>query len=230
MKLNDTTFRPLFLNFRQWAFEYFYKENIKIDPKPRLLIFYKFLGVFLGRFKSIVTNYFSHIFDDTIELLEKDGTFSLNSDLWEAIINSIYQSLLYDTEEFWQNSIRFPKIAPALISYLSFTPRYKIEKYLIPSIVQLASVTFSDEHYKTINTLILNHMNSDDTATRLIVLETQKELYTKLKEEWLITLPQTLPFISEALEDKNEKIEYSTQRLIITIESYLGESLQRFLT
>ncbi|KTW27407.1 hypothetical protein T552_02386 [Pneumocystis carinii B80] len=232
MKLNDIAFRPLFLNFRQWAFKDFYKENIEIDPKPRLLIFYKFLGIFLGRFKSIVTNYFSHIFDDTIELLKKEqeGTFSLNSDLWEAIINSIYQSLLHDTEEFWQDSIRFSKIAPALISYLSFAPRYKIEKYLIPSIAQLASVTISDEHYKTINTLILNHMNSDNTAVRLAALETQKELYTKLKGEWLATLPQTIPFISEALEDKNEKIEYSTQKLIITIESYLGEPLQRFLT
>ncbi|KAG5519792.1 hypothetical protein PMAC_000065 [Pneumocystis sp. 'macacae'] len=232
MKLNDTTFRPLFLNFRQWAFYDLYYEKTKIDPKPRLLIFYKFFGMFLERFKSIVTNYFSHVLDDTIELLqkEKDGTFSLKSDLWEAIMNSIYQNLLHDTEEFWQDSTRFSKMVPVLISHLSFAPQYKMEKYLIPSIAQLAAITVSDEHYKTINTLILTHMNSDNTLVHLAVLETQKELYTRLKEEWLVTLPQTIPFILEAMENQNEKIEYSVQKLIITIESYLGESLQRFLT
>ncbi|KAG4301867.1 hypothetical protein PCK1_001843 [Pneumocystis canis] len=232
MKLNDTIFRPLFLNFRLWALN-FYNKNTKIDPKPRLLVFYKFLGVFFKKFKSIVTNYFSHILDDTVELLQKakDDIFCLEPDLWEAIVNSTYQNFLYDTEgQFWQDSTRFSKITPVLISHLSFTSQYKIEDYLIPSIAQLAAITISDEHYKTINTLVLNHMSSDNAAIRLAVLKTQKELYTQLKEEWLITLPQTIPFILEAMEDENKKIEYSVQKLIITIESYLGESLQRYLT
>ena len=42
-------------------------------------------------------------------------------------------------------------------------------------------------------------------------------------------LPETLPFVSEWLEDEDEGVERSVQRLVRVIEELSGEKLDRYL-
>ena len=78
--------------------------------------------------------------------------------------------------------------------------------------------------------MILKNMRSDRAAVRLAAIQTERALTERLGEEWLVLLPEMLPFISEALEDDDEVVEKEVQMWIIGIERILGESLSPMLS
>lgn len=76
-----------------------------------------------------------------------------------------------------------------------------------------------------------------------------KEVYSRLGNEFMSLLPETIPFLAELLEggqlpldggvcnsrcpfnsiaDESEDVEQETQSLISTIETELGESIQQY--
>lgn len=50
-----------------------------------------------------------------------------------------------------------------------------------------------------------------------------------LREEYLVLLPESLPFLAELLEDPELSIKSSTQALILKLETLSGESLADYL-
>lgn len=63
-----------------------------------------------------------------------------------------------------------------------------------------------------------------------MALKVIEECYTKLGEELLVLLPETIPFLAELMEDTDPKVEQLTQDVIKTIETYLGsDSLSNYL-
>jgi len=132
--------------------------------------------------------------------------------------------------EFWLSPTQFDRIYPALLSQLTNSATLPIEETIIPAIAELTVAAQSEENFKKINTAMLKHMRSDNAATRLSAVKLATELYNRLGEEWLAMLPETLPTISELMEDDDEQVERATQRLIVKIEEYLGESMDSMLT
>ena len=66
-------------------------------------------------------------------------------------------------------------------------------------------------------------------GTRLASLEIEQYLFTKLGERFLIVLNDTLPFLSESLEDDDHEVEMTAKEIIKKIESLTGESIQEYL-
>lgn len=79
------------------------------------------------------------------------------------------------------------------------------------------------------NAVILKSMRSDRATVRLAAVQTERALTERLGEEWLASLPEMLPFISEALEDDDEAVEQEVQRWVAGIEGILGESINPML-
>ena len=50
-----------------------------------------------------------------------------------------------------------------------------------------------------------------------------------MRERYLVILNDTIPFISELLEDENEKVETSAKRIVNRIEQLTGESINDYL-
>ena len=74
-------------------------------------------------------------------------------------------------------------------------------------------------------------MRDEESGTRLAAVRALMGLYSRLGEDWLGLLPETVPFIAELLEDDEEVVERECQRLIKRIEEFLGEGeLQGMLT
>jgi len=59
---------------------------------------------------------------------------------------------------------------------------------------------------------------------RYAALKAIEEFYQKLGEEFLTLLPETVPFLSELMEDSATEVEHLCQQVINLIDSYLGES------
>lgn len=93
-KLNDSTFRPLFLRFVEWA-------TAKKDDQARssrLTTFYNFLKVFFGTLQSIVTGYSSYILENVVEVLGTAGPSKTTKSLWLAILQTLRCSFEHDQD------------------------------------------------------------------------------------------------------------------------------------
>lgn len=227
MKLSDTTFRPLFLHLHSWALEDLYET----DPSgivSRQTFFYNFLTIFLDTLKSIVTNYYAYVLDDTIELLSSKDT---NSEVRHLVNSSLVSAFENDTEEFWMVPARFGKISPVLIEQIQYAPLLD-DKVLVKAIVELASVASSSDNFRSMNTQLLQYLRSSNINARLLAIQIQTQLYGRLGENWISTLPQSVPFIAELMEDDDDQVETATAELVRIIDDRLGEneSLQDYLT
>ncbi|KAJ2024737.1 snoRNA-binding rRNA-processing protein utp10, partial [Coemansia sp. S85] len=162
------------------------------------------------------------------------------SALWHAVVGSIYQSALHDTTDFWREET-FKRVYRPLAHQLPNTKAEgsseqahalyveRVSKCLAPAIGQLAAAAGNDALWKMINQEVMLKSRSDVPSVRVASLVVLQALYGKLGEEFLILLPETIPFLAELLEDDNGLVERATQETVKVIESHLGESLQSYL-
>ena len=54
-------------------------------------------------------------------------------------------------------------------------------------------------------------------------------LFDKMRERYLVILNDTIPFVSELLEDENEKVELAAKTIVNRIEQLTGESINEYL-
>ncbi|RPB23217.1 hypothetical protein L211DRAFT_809362 [Terfezia boudieri ATCC MYA-4762] len=233
MKLNDTIFKPMFLKFSDWAADEFKLEADTGDRDvlfQRSITFYNWFTLLSENLKSLVTEYYSFILTPSISLLStalspKDlpSPHAITASL--SVLRALTTSFTTDTRDFWTSPVHFNQISPALLSYLSRVPLSSLlATPLTTAIVELASsCANSEDQLKAINTAVLKAMRSESVEVRLAAVKVEMKLYEKMGEEWLGLLPETVPYISELLEDDNEEVERETQRLIGKVEEFLGE-------
>ncbi len=97
----------------------------------------------------------------------------------------------------------------------------------MPAVVELAAAADSKEHHKELNGSLLKHLRSEQAAVRLAVVKCQQALTERLGEEWLASLPEMLPYISELQDDDDEVVERENRRWIVGIEQALGGAWTR---
>ena len=66
-------------------------------------------------------------------------------------------------------------------------------------------------------------------SERLRAVAAVEGLVGRMREEYLLLLPETIPFVAELLEDAEHQVRVVTQRLIKTLEELSGESLEQYL-
>lgn len=96
-KLNDSTFRPIFIKFVEWATNGAPKKDEQ-GRVSRLTTFYKFLQGFFGTLQSIVTSYSSYILENVIEILGSTGPAKATRTLWLASLRTLCNSFQHDQD------------------------------------------------------------------------------------------------------------------------------------
>ncbi|RKF54234.1 U3 small nucleolar RNA-associated protein 10 [Golovinomyces cichoracearum] len=227
-KLNDATFRPIFVDLVEWTAK-LPKEDV-IGKMLRQLCLFKFLIVFFDKLKSIVTSYASYLLEDSVKILNSvDPQEEISKELWSRVLRTLTKSFEHDQDEFWQSPAHFNAVAPVLSAQIKNATSLPLNEELIPALVELASVSESPDHHKELNFSILKHVRSENSSIRLAAVICQQKLTERLGEEWLSMLPEMLPIISELQEDDDELVEKETHRWIVKIEEVLGESLDSML-
>lgn len=235
MKLNDKTFRPLFVRVVRWAIE---GEGCSpaLSEVARKTVFFRYLHKLFGNLKSIITGYFSYLVDPVCNIFDeyKPGTYVTSKDasnLRASVLSALTVSFQYDREEFWQAQARFDKIINCLVDQIpTIEPNHG--NYLVKAIAGLAETVSSPEQYKVINDGLLKHMQESCAVNEKIwSIRIMKSLYSKLGEEWVSMLPQLVPVLAELLEDDDESVEMEVRKsLVPVVEEVLGESLDRYLS
>jgi len=70
---------------------------------------------------------------------------------------------------------------------------------------------------------------SGSGRARCLALEVVGALVGRLREEYLVLLPETLPFLAELLEDPEVRVEGRAQSVLQQLEGVAGESLAQYL-
>ncbi|KAJ3496137.1 hypothetical protein NLG97_g2880 [Lecanicillium saksenae] len=229
-KLNDAAFRPVFQQFVEWPGSNVPKSDSTGRALQQLAV-YGFLQTFFDNLKSIVTNYATYVLDDAVKILGKiqPQANSESRDLWKRVLGTLSKCFEHDQDDFWQAPAHFGAIAPVLMQQFLLAPQIDVEADLIPATVELAGAADSQTHQKELNSSLLQHLRSEQTAVRLAAVKCEQALTDRLGEEWLAMLHEMLPRISELQEDDDEVVERETHRWIVKIEGVLGESLDAML-
>ncbi|KAK5693800.1 snoRNA-binding rRNA-processing protein utp10 [Elasticomyces elasticus] len=249
-KLNDTTFRPVFIRLLEWATDGLPKKD-KQGNVARLTTFYKFLQVFFGTLQSIVTGYANYIIENVVAVLRTASPVDKNTKpLWLATMRMLRHVFEHDQDEFWQSPTHITQITTPLISHLSHATSAStaslIADELIPTITELAVAADSTDNHKELNTAIMRFLRpsaanpsakpgaagkgGENPQTRIVALKAEQALTEQLGEEWLALLPEMLPYISELMEDEDEGVEREVRKWVKQIEGVLGERLDDMLT
>ncbi|PWY88349.1 U3 small nucleolar RNA-associated protein 10 [Aspergillus heteromorphus CBS 117.55] len=244
-KLNDTTFRPIFIKLFDWATSTTQKKDVR-GSVARLTTFYRFLQVFFGTLQSIVTGYASYIIENVVKVLSKASPANQDTkSLWLATMRMLRNAFEHDQDEFWQSPSHLTVIAQPLISQLAHaknsTTATLVVAEAVPALTELAVAADSTDNHKELNTVLMRLLRpsagptgqpagGENPHTRVAALKAQQSLTEQLGEEWLALLPEMLPYISELMEDEDENVEREVRKWVKQIEDVLGERLDDMLT
>lgn len=107
--------------------------------------------------------------------------------------------------------------------------------------------TFIDESLKPLVFEMLDRINNDGLWIRTnnaILMKTRMEhpwqvrraalsltehLFAKMGERFLVVLNDTLPFLSESLEDEHPEVEMLAKEIVKKVETLTGETIQDYL-
>ncbi|KAG0237384.1 HEAT repeat-containing protein 1 [Mortierella sp. GBA43] len=163
-------------------------------------------------------------------------------ELWSWLVSSLQKCFLYDNDGLW-SADRFEKLLHPLVDQLMVTSpsesavevgtewksyENRMNTWLVPCLGQLAVTLSNDALWKPLNYQVLLKTRESNKHIRLSALKVVQEFYKRLGEEFLILLPETIPFLAELMEDDDHEVEALTQGVIADIEVYLGGSLQKY--
>ncbi|XP_034365745.1 HEAT repeat-containing protein 1 [Arvicanthis niloticus] len=239
VKLSEVTFRPLFFKLFDWA-------KTEDAPKDRLLTFYNLADCIAEKLKGLFTLFAGHLvkpFADTLNQVNISKTdeafFDSERDpekcclLLQFILNCLYKIFLFDTQNFMSRERAEALMMPLvdqLENRLGGEEKYqeRITKHLVPCIAQFSVAMADDSMWKPLNYQILLKTRDSSPKVRFAALITVLALAEKLRENYIVLLPESIPFLAELMEDECEEVEHQCQKTIQQLEAVLGEPLQSY--
>jgi U3 small nucleolar RNA-associated protein 10 len=110
-------------------------------------------------------------------------------------------------------------------------PLHVYQRAAVAAVAQLAVTAGSDSAWKSLNHAVCLATRTSllDVGGRLTALCALHQLVEKLSEEYLVLLPETLPFLAELLEDAELVVEAAARDVVKRLEEVSGESLAEYL-
>jgi hypothetical protein len=219
LKLNEKTFKPLFIKMFDWSQD---------EDRGDVLLFFKLVLGLVNNLKSIFVPYFGIFIDNALEIVVKG-----RNDLWKIVIECFLKCFTFDTTGFI-NEERFEKVLPPLIGLLdsdSDAEEYKEDmEQVIATMGVLAKACHVESAWKKLNKQALLQTRSDNANVRWAGLKVVHELYRVLGEEMLVFFPETIPFLAEVMDDDDPEVEMACQDLCMQIQTFLGEPIQQYFS
>ncbi|XP_021761936.1 uncharacterized protein At3g06530-like [Chenopodium quinoa] len=178
------------------------------------------------------------------ESKKNEAVDSLSLEKWHLralVLSSLHKCFLYDTGSVkFLDSTKFQLLLKPIVSQLIVEPPACIEDHpdipsleeadeiLVSCVGQMAVTAGSDLLWKPLNYEVLMQTRSEMVRSRLLGLRIIKYLVENLKEEYLVLLAETIPFLAELLEDVELPVKTLAQEILKELESLSGENLQEY--
>ncbi|XVE56436.1 hypothetical protein DITRI_Ditri04bG0009000 [Diplodiscus trichospermus] len=158
------------------------------------------------------------------------------------ILSSLHKCFLHDTgRQKFLDSSNFQVLLKPIVSQLVIEPPSSLEEHpnilsvkevddlLVVCIGQMAVTAGTDLLWKPLNHEVLMQTRSEKMRARILGLRIVKQFLDNLKEEYLVLLAETIPFLSELLEDVELPVKSLAQDILKEMETMSGESLHQYL-
>ncbi|XP_071732709.1 uncharacterized protein At3g06530 isoform X2 [Rutidosis leptorrhynchoides] len=158
------------------------------------------------------------------------------------VLSSLHKCFLYDHGKLeFLDSSNFQVLLKPVISQLCVDPPNNLEQHpdvpslnevddiLVSCVGQMAVTSASDVLWKPLNHEVLMQTRSENVRTRILGLKIVKYLVKNLSEEYVVLIPETIPFLGELLEDVEPKVKSLAQEIMKDMEAATGESLREYL-
>uniref|UniRef100_A0A8C9RF00 HEAT repeat-containing protein 1 n=1 Tax=Scleropages formosus TaxID=113540 RepID=A0A8C9RF00_SCLFO len=215
-------------------------------PKDRLLTFCRLADSIADKLKGLFVLFAGHLVKPFADLLNQtnvtktDEAFFDSDDnvektclLLQYVLDCLHKIFLYDTKHFVSKERADTLMAP-LVDQLENTLggvevyHARVTEHLVPCIAQFSIAVRDDSQWKPLNYQVLLKTRHSSPKVRFSSLLMLVELAGKLKENYMVLLPETIPFLAELMEDECEEVEHQVQKVIHEMEVILGESLQSY--
>lgn len=114
--------------------------------------------------------------------------------------------------------------------YDSFAVEGSFGYEVVGACASLLAAAPDDAHWKPLHRAILMCGRDDAARTRVLVVKTMNLVVDKLQEEYLVLLPEAIPFLAELTEDIEPEIERMTRKLTKRLSELSGEDLKTLMT
>ncbi|GLD57809.1 HEAT repeat-containing protein 1 [Lates japonicus] len=237
MKLSEVTFRPLFFKLFDWS---------KSGSKDRLLTFYRLCDCIAERLKGLFVLFAGNLVKPFSDLLRQTNSSKTDESLFDSddggqksalllqfVLDCLRKIFLYDTQRFLSRERADALLGPLVDQVENLAGgeqvyQQRVTQHLVPCVGQFSVALADDSQSKTLNYQILLKTRHADAKVRFSSLLMLMELASKLKENYMVLLPETIPFLAELMEDECEEVEQQVQRVVQEMENILGEPLQSY--
>ncbi|XP_033969561.1 HEAT repeat-containing protein 1 isoform X2 [Trematomus bernacchii] len=233
LKLSEVTFRPLFFKLLDWS---------KTGSKERLLTFFRLSDVLAEKLKSLFVLFAGNLVKPIADLLTLSNCSQTSEPLFASLssqkvclllhflLDCLYKICLYDTQRFLSRERADTLLQPLLDQMENSVggqeaSRLRLTQNLVPCLGQFSVALADDSLWKTLNYQILLKTRHTLPEVRFSSLLVLMELASKLKENYVSLLPETIPFLAELMEDECEEVEQQVQKVIQEMENILGEPM-----
>jgi hypothetical protein len=144
-------------------------------------------------------------------------------------------TLQFDIQSEFLDCQRFEQIVAPFRSLLFVASSSLFSDHLMPlfglmtSSLSNNSSTLRDDTWKKSNHDLLHLTRSSEASTRNRALGTIRRCFLDCGEEYLILLPETIPFLSELLEDPVDSIERKTRTFLDELTELSGEDMEDYM-
>ncbi|NWV24353.1 HEAT1 protein, partial [Origma solitaria] len=239
MKLSEASFRPLFFKLFDWS-------KTESTLKDRLLTFHRIADCIADKLKGLFTLFAGHLVKTFAETLnqvnisktdeaffDSDNNTEKSCLLLQFTMDCLHKLFLFDTQKFLSKERAETLMQPLvdqLENVLGGDEKFqeRVTAHLIPCIAQFSVAMADDSLWKPLNYQILLKTRHNSPKVRFASLLALIEVAQKLKENYLVLLPESIPFLAELMEDECEEVEQQCQKTIQQLEVILGEPLQSY--
>ncbi|XP_010464226.1 PREDICTED: uncharacterized protein At3g06530 isoform X1 [Camelina sativa] len=212
-------------------------------------------SIFVPYFKYVLDGIVSHLTETSAEASvstrkKKKAKIQETSDaippkswhLRALVLSSLKNCFLHDTGSLkFLDANNFQVLLKPIVSQLVVEPPSSLKEHphvpsvgevdelLVACIGQMAVASGSDLLWKPLNHEVLMQTRSENLRSRILSLRSVKQMLDNLKEEYLVLLAETIPFLGELLEDAELSVKSLAQDIIKQMEEMSGESLTQYL-
>ncbi|KAF2935198.1 hypothetical protein DAI22_04g215400 [Oryza sativa Japonica Group] len=239
MKLTEATFRPLFLRTLEWAESEVDRSTSK-RSMDRAIVFYKLVNSLAEKHSSKQKKKKAKLEDAPVEQKDKLS----GPKLWNLralVLKSLHKCFLYDNDQKILDSSNFQALLKPIVSQFVIEPPEhfesvpeapsvdEVDETLVLCLGQMAVTARSDVLWKPLNHEVLMRTRSDKVRPKMLGLKVVRHMVQQLKEEYVVLLPETIPFLAELLEDVELPVKTLAQEIVKEMETLSGESLRQYL-
>ncbi|KAJ7342282.1 hypothetical protein JRQ81_010011 [Phrynocephalus forsythii] len=239
MRLSEISFRPLFFKLFDWA-------KTEGTSKDRLLTFCRLADCIAGQLKGLFTLFAGHLVKPFADILNQINTSKTDEAFFDSenntgksclllqfILDCLHKIFLFDSHHFVSKERAETLMMPLvnqLENMLGGEERFqeRVTGHVIPCIAQFAVAMADDSLWKPLNYQVLLKMRHTSPKVRFAALLALLELAEKIRENYMVLLPESIPFLAELMEDECEEVEHQCQKTIQQLEVILGEPLQSY--